>query len=69
MRFRIILLYLLVRNWLYHHVDRIFSHMFHAAHCSYFAAVFIEGHGLYASMGGFLFALSILALIFHLSSE
>lgn len=69
MWFRLILLILLLRSWIYNHAERIFGHAFHAAHCSYFAAVFVEGHGLYASMGGALFILSILAVIYHLNME
>ncbi len=33
------------------------------AHLAYFAAVFIEGHGVYASMGGLLLLIGV-ALIF-----
>lgn len=39
-------------------------HFYHTvAHCAYFAAVFIEGHGFYASFGGFLFLLTIYGLM------
>ncbi len=34
------------------------------AHLGYFAAVFFEGHGYYAGMGGVLFVLGTAALIF-----
>lgn len=34
------------------------------AHLLYFAAVFIEGHGVYATMGGMLLALGAAALFF-----
>lgn len=38
-------------------------------HTSYFALVFIEGHGLYAVTGGMLCALSIANFFLHFSGE
>lgn len=34
------------------------------AHLGYFAAVFFEGHGVYSSMGGLLFVMGSLAILF-----
>lgn len=38
-------------------------------HTSYFALVFIEGHGLYAVTGGLLCALSIANFFLHFTGE
>ena len=35
-----------------------------SAHLAYFGAVFVEGHGMYATMGGVLLALGIVAFLF-----
>lgn len=35
------------------------------AHLAYFAAVFIEGHGVYASMGGVLLILGVFMMFFR----
>lgn len=40
-------------------------HTLHYGHIAYFAAVSIEGHGLYAILAGVLCVLSILNAIFH----
>ena len=39
------------------------------AHLLYFAAVFVEGHGIYASMGGLLLVMGALALFFREGDE
>lgn len=34
------------------------------AHLAYFGAVFVEGHGIYASMGGILLVIGLLMIFF-----
>lgn len=41
------------------------GHSYKVGHTSYFAFVFLEGHGYYALIGGFLFVLSVLDVFFH----
>ncbi len=39
-----------------------FDKTHHAVHLGYFAAVFVEGHGVYASFGGLLLVMGVIAI-------
>lgn len=54
---------LTVLKKLLHRLD--FGTVHGLAHLLYFGAVFVEGHGLYALMGGVLLALGLAAVLFQ----
>lgn len=50
-----------IKGWL-HHLE-------HACHCTYLGAVYIEGHGLYASVAGVLLVVVLLVSLVGKTGE
>ena len=48
-----------LEQWLHAQSHKLYHTVHVAAHCAYFVAVYVEGHGFYAFMGGALFIITI----------
>lgn len=48
-----------IEQWLQAQSHKLYHSVHVAAHCAYFCAVYVEGHGFYAFMGGALFIITI----------
>jgi hypothetical protein len=46
-------------TWLNTQCHKLYHSVHVIAHCAYFVAVYVEGHGFYAFMGGALFIITI----------